>query len=383
MGPLHGVRIIEIAGLGAAPYGCMMLADMGAEVVRIDRLGGRADTSEQQPLLRNRRSMTLDLKNPAGRDVVLAMCEKADVIVEAFRPGVAERLGLGPDDCLGRNPKIIYARMTGWGQTGPLAQQAGHDINYIGLTGLLHQVGTAGKPVPPLNIVGDFGGGGLLMAYGIVCAVLEARQSGKGQVVDAAMLDGALSFMAMFFGDRVDGRFNDRTGQHMLGGAAPYYDTYECADGRYLSVGPLERQFLQIMVERLQLDPVRWLESTFPDLKPDDLDERWPRLKRELAEVFRSQPRAHWLQLFDGSDACIAPVLTLKDAATHPHNVARQSFIEVGGIQQQAPAPRFSRTVPAHPQPPPKTGADTDAVLQEWAIAASLGEAARSKGALR
>ena len=382
MGPLHGVRVIEIAGLGAAPYGCMMLADMGAEVVRIDRIGGRADTSEQQPLLRNRRSMTLDLKNAAGRDVVLAMCEKADVIVEAFRPGVAERLGIGPDDCLARNPRIIYARMTGWGQTGPLAQQAGHDINYIGLTGLLHQVGLAGKPVPPLNIVGDFGGGGLLMAYGIVCALRETRQSGKGQVVDAAMLDGALSFMAMFFGDRVDGRFNDRTGQHMLAGAAPYYDTYECADGHYLSVGPLERQFLQIMVERLQLDPARWLESTFPDLKDDDLDERWPRLKRELAEVFRSQPRAHWLQLFDGSDACIAPVLTLAEAATHPHNVARQSFIEVGGVQQQAPAPRFSRTVPAHPQAPPKTGADTESVLKAWCIDPDLCAAAKAVRAL-
>jgi alpha-methylacyl-CoA racemase len=254
MGPLTGVKIIEIAGLGAAPYGCMMLADMGADVVRIDRLGANADALEQSPLQRNRRSIVLDLKQSTGRDLVLALVEKADVLIEAFRPGVAERLGIGPDDCAARNARLVYARMTGWGQSGPLAHTAGHDLNYIGLTGLLHQIGpTGGKPVVPLNVIGDFGGGGLLMAFGVVCALWEARQSGRGQVVDAAMVDGALSFMAMSFGNRAQGFFSDRTGSNLLGGAAHFYNTYETKDGLHLAVAPIEPQFYQAFLQKMGL----------------------------------------------------------------------------------------------------------------------------------
>jgi alpha-methylacyl-CoA racemase len=384
MGPLSGVRIIEIAGLGAAPYGCMMLGDMGAEVIRVDRIGGREDTPESSPLLRNRRSVTLDLKQPAARDVVLAMVEKADVIVEAFRPGVAERLGIGPDDCLARNPKIVYARMTGWGQEGPLAQRAGHDLNYIGIGGVLHQIGpTDGKPVVPLNLIGDFGGGGLLLAYGIVCALLEARQSCRGQVVDAAMIDGALSFMAMFFGYRELGQFDDRTGHHVLGGGAHYYDVYECADGRHLSVAPIEPQFYAAFLDKLGLDRARWSRVGFPAMDSHTVENEWPAFKAELTRIFKTKPRDEWAQQFEGSDACVTPVLTLAEAAEHPHNRARQAFIDVGGVQQNAPAPRFSRTVPSHPTQPPKTGADTDAVMKEWGIDGGLVDKAKGAGVLR
>src|ERR1700730_16610595 len=264
-GPLAGVKVIEIAGLGAAPYGCMMLADMGAEVVRVDRVGGSADTPEHSPLLRTRRSMTLDLKQPAGRDVILAMSAQADVLIEGFRPGVAERLGIGPDACLARNTRLVYARMTGWGQAGPLAQSAGHDLNYIGLAGVLHQIGpTAGKPVVPLNVIGDFGGGGLLLAFGVVCGVLEARRSGRGQIVDAAMLDGALSFMAMSFGYRAVGQFADRPGSHLLGGGAHYYDTYETKDGLHLAVAPIEPPFYEAFLRKMQLEGGRWLDAGYP-----------------------------------------------------------------------------------------------------------------------
>lgn len=369
-GPLHGVRVIEVAGLGAAPYGCMMLADMGAEVVRIERPGGSADTPADSPLLRNRRSMTLDLKQAGDVATLLAMVEKADVLVEAFRPGVAERLGIGPEACLARNPKLVYARMTGWGQEGPLAQRAGHDLNYIGLTGLLHQIGpTDGRPVVPLNVIGDFGGGGLLMAYGITCALLEAGRSGLGQVVDAAMVDGALSFMAMFFGYRQHGLFDDRTGSQLLGGGAHYYDVYECRDGGHLAVAPIEPQFYRRFVERMGLDPARYLPAGYPAVTPPVRDYAWPTLKAELRTRFKTRDRDEWVALFEGEDACVTPVLTLAEAARHPHNVARGSFIDVDGIQQQAPAPRFSRTPAAAPAPPPQPGADGEAILADWGIA--------------
>ena len=382
-GPLAGVKIIEIAGLGAAPYGCMMLADMGAEVVRIDRIGGSADTPESSPLLRNRRSMTLDLKQAGGRDVVLAMAEKADVLIEGFRPGVAERLGIGPDACLARNSRLVYGRMTGWGQSGPLAHTAGHDINYIGLAGLLHQIGpTGGKPVVPLNVIGDFGGGGLLLAFGIVCAVLEARQSGRGQVVDAAMLDGALSFMAMFFGYRAVGQFSDRTGAHLLGGGAHYYDVYEAKDGGHLAVAPIEPQFYRAFLEKLGLRDPRWVAAGYPLHTPQVIEHEWPRLKSELQAIFRTKTRDEWCQLFAGSDACVTPVLTLAEAAQHPHNRMRQAFIDVGGIEQNAPAPRFSRTAASHPSPPRKTGVDTTDVLGDWGIDPDLVIRARAARAL-
>jgi alpha-methylacyl-CoA racemase len=369
MGPLAGVKIIEIAGLGAAPYGCMMLADMGADVVRIERVSGSGDTPELSPLLRNRRSIALDLKKSEGRDLVLAMTEKADVLIEAFRPGVAERLGLGPDACFARNARLVYGRMTGWGQTGPLAQSAGHDLNYIGLTGLLHQIGpTGGKPAVPLNVIGDFGGGGLLLAFGVVCALWEARSSGRGQVVDAAMLDGALSFMAMFFGYRALGQFADRTGSHLLGGGAHYYDTYETKDGRHLAVAPIEPQFYETFLRKMGLDAERWRQAGYPAHDPRVVEQEWPALKLELTARFKTKTRDEWCEVFAGSDACVTPVLTLAEAAEHPHNRARRAFIEVGGLLQNAPAPRFSRTVPGPPRAPPKTGSDMQAVLADWGI---------------
>lgn len=364
-GPLAGVRVLEIAGLGAAPYGCMMLADMGAEVVRIERPGGQGDTPESSPLLRNRRSIALDLKQADAREIVLEMVAKADVLVEAFRPGVVERLGLGPDVCMQRNPRLVYARMTGWGQTGPLAQTAGHDLNFIGLAGVLQQIGpTGGKPVVPLNLIGDFGGGGLLLAFGIACALLEARRSGQGQVVDAAMLDGAASFMAMFFGYRALGQFDDRTGSHLLGGGAHYYDVYETLDGRFLAVAPIEPQFYRAFLQKLNLDEARWLAAGYPNVDPT----LWPGLKAQLTELFRTRSRDDWLSLFAGSDVCVTPVLTLTEALSHPHNQSRKVFINVDGVPQNAPAPRFSRTIPDTPRPPPKSGADTRAVLADWGI---------------
>lgn len=384
MGPLAGVKIVEIAGLGAAPYGCMMLADMGAEVIRVDRIGGRDDTAPTSPLLRNRRAIAVDLKKKEGVETVLALVEKADIVVEAFRPGVAERLGLGPDDCMKRNPRIVYGRMTGWGQTGPLAQRAGHDLNYIGLTGALHQIGpTGGKPVVPLNLIGDFGGGGLLLAFGLICALYETRSSGKGQVVDAAMVDGALSFMAMFFGYRAEGLFDDKTGSHFLGGGAHYYDVYEAKDGKHLSVAPIEPQFYAKFVEMLGLDPQRFNPARFPAYSEQVITQDWPALKAELTEIFKTRTRDEWCEFFDGFDVCVGPVLTLAEAAQHPHNVARESFIEVGGIVQNAPAPRFSRTVNALPKAPPAhAAADTDAIIADWGIDPDLVARARQAGGL-
>jgi alpha-methylacyl-CoA racemase len=368
-GPLAGIRILEIAGLGAAPYGCMMLADMGAEVVRIERPGGQPDTPEASPQLRNRRSMALDLKQPDALAIILEMVTKADAIVEAFRPGVAERLGLGPEVCLQRNPRLVYARMTGWGQSGPLAQTAGHDLNFIGLAGVLQQIGpTGGKPVVPLNVIGDFGGGGLLLAFGIACALLEARGSGKGQVLDAAMLDGAASFMAMFFGYRALGQFDDRTGAHLLGGGAHYYDVYETLDRKFLSVAPIEPQFYSAFLQKLGLSEARWLAGGYPNVDAAARARVWPELKSELDTIFRTRTRDQWVALFEGCDVCVTPVLTVTEALAHPHNQARQTFIDVDGVPQNAPAPRFSRTVPDTPRPPPKSGADTRAVLEEWGI---------------
>jgi alpha-methylacyl-CoA racemase len=381
-GPLTGVKIIEIAGLGGGPYACMMLADMGAEVIRVDRLGGDKDTPDTSPLLRSRRSIALDLKQAGGRDVLLAMTDSADVLIEAFRPGVAERLGIGPEPCLARNPRLIYGRLTGWGQSGPMAPMAGHDLNYISLSGVLHQIGpTGGQPVVPLNVIGDFGGGGLLMAYGIACALFESRQSGRGQVVDAAMLDGALSFMAMFFGYKAANQFDDRTGAHLLGGGAHYYNVYETADGKSLAVAPIEPQFYSKFLDKLGLTDSEWRDAGYPALDATAVA-MWPSLRERLAAIFKSRPREHWCQLFAGSDLCVTPVLTLQEAAEHPHNQARKAVIDVGGIAQNAPAPRFSRTSPDAPRPPHRTGADTDDIFRDWCIDARLIEKARADGAL-
>ena len=383
MGPLKGIRIIEIAGLGAAPYAAMMLADLGAEVIRVDRVGGNADTPDNSPLLRNRSSIVVDLKKPEGVETVLALCEKADAIIEAFRPGVAERLGIGPEACLARNPRLVYGRMTGWGQEGPLAQRAGHDLNYIGLTGLLNQIGpTGGKPVVPLNVIGDFGGGGLLMAYGLVCALLESGRSGQGQVVDAAMMDGAISFMAMFFGYREQGQFIDAPGANFLGGGAHYYDVYACADGKFLSVAPIEPAFYRSFVERLELDAERFLPAGYPAYTPAHIEQLWPSLKRELEALFKTQNQAHWCALFEGLDACVTPVLSLADAPSHPHNIARKTFVEVGGILQNAPAPRFSRTAAATPRAPVVVGASRKQVVADWNLDPQLVARALAAGAL-
>ncbi|WP_434106139.1 CaiB/BaiF CoA transferase family protein [Paraburkholderia caffeinilytica] len=377
MGPLHGVRVVEIAGLGAAPYGAMMLADMGADVVRIDRPDGDQHTPDTSPLLRNRRSIALDLKQPEGVASALALIDKAEVLIEAFRPGVAERLGIGPEICLERNARLVYARMTGWGQQGPLSQRAGHDLNYIGISGLLNQIGpTGGKPAVPLNVIGDFGGGGLLLAYGVTCALLEARVSGLGQVVDAAMLDGAASFLGMFFGYRADGKFIDGVGRNFLGGGAHYYDTYQTQDGKFLSVAPIEPQFYAAFLERLGVDTERFMSAGYPSHTARNIEHDWPELKAELAAIFVTRPRDEWCRVFEGADVCVTPVLSLQEALQHPHNVARETFVEVDGVAQNAPAPRFSRTPAGLPRGPRPAGADVDAIVTDWDLDRTLFERA-------
>jgi len=373
MGPLHGVRVLEIAGIGPAPFGCMLLADMGAEVVRVERAGdgrstidgaGRAESDPKRYVPhRGRRSIALDLKSPSGRDTLLALVEQADVLVEAFRPGAAERLGIGPDDCLARNPRLVYARMTGWGQTGPLSAAAGHDINYIAVAGALDNFRRTGdRPLAPLNVVGDMGGGGMLLAFGIAAALIHARGTGQGQVVDAAMVDGAALQLATTLGMRAQGRWPGEPGANVSDSGAPFYEVYECADGRFVAVGALETPFWNEFVKRLGISP-----DSLPDR---DDPATWPEGKQRLAEVFRSRSRDEWATVFDGSDACVSPVLSLDEAPHHPHAVARSAFIDVGGTIQPAAAPRFSKTPAAMPSPPPQRGADTEDVLRDWGVTA-------------
>jgi alpha-methylacyl-CoA racemase len=346
MGPLKGLRVLEFAGIGPGPFCGMVLADLGAEVIRLDRRGAPAPAPEDF-VLRGRRSLALDLKSPAAVEAALRLVESADALIEGFRPGVMERLGLGPDACLARNPRLAYGRMTGWGQEGPLAQSAGHDIDYIALTGALHAIGRPGeRPVPPLNLVGDYGGGGMLLALGLLAAMLEAKGSGRGQVVDAAMVDGAALLMAPIYAMKARGRWSGERGTNMLDGGAPWYDTYECADGRSIAVGPIEPQFFALMCEKLGLDAGRFPDRMSPSA--------WPALKGELIAIFRSRTRDDWAALFEGTDACIAPVLDMDEAPRHPHNQARHTFLVRDGVVQPAPAPRFSRTqaepgLPARP----------------------------------
>ncbi len=364
MGPLHGTKIIELAGLGAGPFCGMMLADMGAEVIRIERPGpGRNHALD--PLLRNRKSVACDLKNPRAIEAVLRLLETADGLFEAFRPGVAERLGLGPESCRARNKKLVYGRVTGWGQDGPLADAAGHDLNYIALSGALHLIGRTGqKPVPPLNLVGDFGGGGMLLAFGMVCALIEAQRTGHGQVVDAAMVDGANTLMAMFHGFQAMGLHSDDTGSSFLGGAAHFYDTYETQDGKYVSIAAIEPQFYDLLIERCGLDRRRFAPGVF-DMQCNGATRRhWAELKTELADVFKTKTRDEWCEILEGSDACFAPVLTLTEAPAHEHNRARQAFVAVGGQLQAAPAPRFDRTPAARPRPGVPPGTHSREVLQ-------------------
>ncbi len=372
-GPLAGLRVIEIAGLGPAPFCGMMLGDMGAEVVRIEREGAPGLPAPRgDPLLRNRRSVRLNLKRAAGVAVLLRLVEDSAALIEGMRPGAAERLGIGPDVCLERNPRLVYGRMTGWGQNGPLAHAAGHDINYIALSGVLHLIGSpGGRPVPPLNLVGDFGGGGMLLLAGVLAALIEAGRSGRGQIVDAAMVDGSVALLAMFFGLRAQGLFTDATGENFLAGAAPFYDTYETRDGKYVAIGSLEPAFFALLLKKLGLDPDEFGDAGLAGVADPQSRRKWPQLRAALAEAFRSRSRDEWRELLEGSDVCFAPVLTLGEAAGHPHNAARGTFVDVDGIVQNAPAPRFSRTAPARPGGPRPPGADTLAVLEEAGYSAS------------
>jgi alpha-methylacyl-CoA racemase len=360
MGPLDGVKVIEVGGLAPGPFCGMLLSDMGADVVRIERTDQLMLTDPKFDVLkRNRRSVVLDLRAPQAVEALLRMVEQVDAIHEGFRPGVMERLGLGPEVCLKRNPRLVYGRMTGWGQEGPLALAAGHDINYISLTGTLHTIGRKGeRPVPPLNLIGDFGGGGMLLAFGMVCALFEARRSGQGQVVDAAMIDGAAAQTAMIYGFRASGIWTDEREDNLLDGAAHFYDTYETADGKYVSVGSIEPQFYALLLKHTGIED--------PEFQ-NQLDKaRWPALKARVAEVFRSKTRDEWCRIMEGTDVCFAPVLSLDEARDHPHNRHRKTFIEVEGVAQGAPAPRFSRTVPATPKPPPRIGQHTEEVLADF-----------------
>lgn len=362
-GPLAGTTIVEVAAIGPAPFGVMLLADLGAEVIRVDRASSVEDPQQEAAmagLSRGRRSVAVDLKHPDGLDVLLRLAGAADVLVEGFRPGVAERLGFGPDICLERNPRLVYARMTGWGQEGPLAERAGHDIDYAAVAGALHPVGRPGEPpAPPLNYLADFGGGGAYLAIGVAAALFERERSGRGQVVDAAMVDGAASLTAFFHGLLDMGAWTTERGSNLLDGAAPFYDTYATADGGYIAVGCLEPRFYAEFLERLDLDPGEW-----PQFDRD----RWPEQKRRLAELFASEPREHWEERFAGSDACVAPVLALDEAPEHPHNTARGAFVEVDGATQPAPAPRFSRTPGEAGDPAPDPGDHTDDIVAELGL---------------
>ena len=379
MGPLDGIRVIEIAGIGPGPFCAMMLADMGADVVRVDRAsavrGGDPDQPPADLLNRSRRSVGIDLKSPEGIEVVMSLVEGADALLEGFRPGVAERLGIGPDACLARNPRLVYGRMTGWGQDGPYAQTAGHDLNYIALAGALHPIGRSGEaPVPPLNLVGDFGGGGMYLAFGIVCALLETRSSGQGQVVDAAMVDGAASLMTAFFGMAATGYWNSERGTNLLDTGAHFYDVYETADGGYISLGPIEAQFYAELRERLGLHGAEW------DHQHDRA--RWGDLSEKLASVIAQRTRDEWCELLEGTDVCFAPVLSLAEAPAHPHHRHRGTFKSVAGVTQPGPAPRFSRTPGEIRCPPPHAGQHTDEILGELGASAAAIADLRTCGAV-
>jgi len=378
-GPLSGIKVVEIAGIGPGPFAAMMLADMGAEVVRVDRaqaVTGSFDKPNLEILNRGRRSIGVDLKAPEGVETVMRLVEQADALVEGFRPGVAERLGIGPDACLARNPRLVYGRMTGWGQDGPYAQAAGHDINYIALAGALAHFGRAGtKPTPPINLVGDFGGGGMLMAFGVACALVESGRSGEGQVIDAAMVDGAAALMAMIWGFRALGIWGE-FGTNVLDTGAPFYDTYATSDGKFIALGSLEPQFYAELIDRLGLgdtvDLARQMDQT-----------SWQELRDRFATLFASKTRDEWCEVLEMTDACFAPVLTMDEAAAHPHIQARDTVVEEYGLLQPAPAPRYSRTPGAIQRPPAWPGQHTDEVLGDWGFGAGEIAELRERGAVR
>ena len=363
MGPLAGVKVLEFEAIGPGPFCAMMLSDMGADVLLVDRPEdprlGLARDRAFDVMMRGRRSATLDLKSAAGVEAALQLAARADALIEGFRPGVMERLGLGPDVLLAKNPGLVYGRMTGWGQEGPLASRAGHDINYIALNGVLNAIGRAGgAPVPPLNLVGDFGGGGMLLAFGIACALVEAQRSGRGQVVDAAMVDGASLLAAMFSGMLAAGQWGLARGENLLDSGAPWYDAYETKDGKYVAIGSIESKFYQELLLRLGLQN--------ENLPAQHDRQGWPRLRKLFSEKFRSRTREEWCAAFDGSDACFAPVLDFSEARRHPHNAARGAFVSAGGVEQPAPAPRFSRTPGGIRRAPPERGEGGGGALADW-----------------
>jgi alpha-methylacyl-CoA racemase len=373
-GPLTSLKIVEFAGIGPGPFCGMLLSDLGADVVRIDRKGGGRGGSAADVTSRGRRSVALDLKTRAAVEACLKLIEQADAVFEGFRPGVMERLGLGPEVMLKRNPKLVYGRMTGWGQTGPYANAAGHDMNYIAITGALHAIGTKDKPIPPLNLVGDFGGGALYLAFGLLAGVISARQSGKGQVIDCAMSDGAASLMAMFYGFKASGAWQEERRANMLDGGAHFYDTYQCADGEWISIGSIEPQFYALLLEKTGI--------TDPEFAHQHDRAKWPELHDKLAAVIAEKTRAEWTAIMGGTDVCFAPVLDLDEAPKHPHNAARKTFVDVGGVTQPAPAPRFSATPGAIQGPPPKIGAHDREALGDWGFSAGEIEALAKADAL-
>ena len=377
MGPLAGIRILEMKGIGPGPYAGMLLADMGAEVVVVERSSkqqGIAMPSSLDPNSRGKKSIALDLKHPGGLGTLLTLVESADVLFEGYRPGVAERLGFGPEVCLQRNPALVYGRMTGWGQTGPLAQAAGHDINYIALTGSLAAIGGPDRPIVPLNLIGDYAGGSLFLVMGILAALIEVQKSGRGQVIDAAMTDGSASLMTMFHGLAHLGAWKNQRGANMLDGGAHYYDVYETSDGKFVSIGSIEPRFYALLIEKAGLDP-----DVF---KEQHNNKKWPELKRKLSDLFKTKTRDQWCQIMQGTDICFAPVLDYTEAAEHPHNRARGTFINIDGVTQPAPAPRFSRTECETPSTPHAEGSDTDAILGDWGFDPELIDSLRRSGAL-
>jgi alpha-methylacyl-CoA racemase len=366
MGPLAGVKVLEFEAIGPAPFAGMLLADMGADVLLVDRPGtsdlGLKRERWYDVMLRGKRSVMLDLKSAQGAQAALELISRADVLIEGFRPGVMERLGVGPDAALLKNPRLVYGRMTGWGQEGPLAPRAGHDINYIALAGVLHAFGRKGEaPVPPLNLVGDFGGGGMFLAFGVVSALLEAQRSGRGQVVDAAMVDGAALLAAMFSGFLAAKQWSEERGANILDTGAPWYDVYETADGKHVAIGAIEEKFFAELGAKLELIglPAQYDRS------------RWPEMRRRIAETFRSKTRDEWCRVFAGSDACFAPVLSWSEARAHEHQKSRRSYIELAGVEQPAPAPRFSRTAPSVRRAPPARGEGGAGALADWGFDAS------------
>jgi len=364
MGPLAGLRVIELQGIGPTPFCGMLFADLGAQVISIGR---KSSPSDRRAFIseRGKLSVALNLKMPEGVEAVLKLCENADVLIEGFRPGVTERLGIGPQACMGRNPRLVYGRMTGWGQTGPLAQAAGHDINYISLSGALHAIGRAReRPVPPLNLVGDFGGGAMFLAFGVMSAVFEAKNSGTGQVVDVSMVEGSAALMHMMHAMRAQGQWQDARGSNLLDGGAHFYDTYETADGKYLSIGALEPEFYRQMVRLTGVAAVDGVGAADAEHSTYMDPAQWPVLRRKLATVIKQKTRDAWCAILEGTDACVAPVLSMSEAPSHPHNRARGTFIDVAGVSQAAPAPRFSRSSPSVPQAPSPAGSDTRDVLR-------------------